>query len=240
MTQRFLHISSTIDSDFEAAYLKIRQIENRVYTDEEVKRLPFSKKQKDEWALRAKSARRFKRYLDQNHRNSSLLEVGCGNGWFTHLCSTSVTMAVGVDINLQELEQAARLFGVENTQFHYWNLFESSPFNRKFNLIVLNAAVQYFDNFNALMERLKDLLVENGEIHIIDSPFYKKEDIPAAQKRTVEYYSNKAVPGMAANYYHHDLSLLTDFDELYKGRVSKIQKLLLGKDSPFSWYRYIK
>lgn len=232
-----LNFISPIDAEFEVAYLKIRRIENRVYTDDEVKLLPASKKQTSEWKLRAKSADRFKRYLAEQHAESLLLEIGCGNGWFTNFCSNQVKKAVGVDINSTELKQATKLFGKEKTQFYYWNLFDKSPFVELFDLIVLNASVQYFEDFKSLVNRLKSLLKKGGEIHIIDSPFYKKTEISSAKERTQAYYAERGASNMAKQYFHHDIKEVADFEELYKGKRSKFQKLFFGKDSPFSWYR---
>lgn len=238
MNQDFLHICSPIHAEFETAYLKVRRLEQRVYSDEEVRRLPKSKKQENEWKLRSKSAFRFVKYLKEKHQNSKLLEIGCGNGWFTNYCSNHVSTATGVDINSTELKQAVRLFGSERVQFYLWDLFEKSPFEHLFDVIVLNASVQYFENFDALIERLKRLLNSQGEIHIIDSPFYDASDIPSAKRRTKDYYASKGVDIMAEQYYHHSIQNIVDFDELYKGRTSKLNKLIFGKDSPFSWYRY--
>lgn len=239
MHQDFLHICSPIKAEFEVAYLKVRRLEDRVYSDEEVKNLPYSEKQKEEWKMRAKSAERFRKYLNKKHQNSRLLEIGCGNGWFTNYCAKSVKSAIGVDINSTELKQAAKLFGNSHTQFYYWDLFTDSPFEDKFDIIVLNAAVQYFENFKKLIDQLKTLLKKDGEIHIIDSPFYQSKEIAAAKSRTKTYYSQKGVEHMAKQYFHHDVKVLKQFTLLYKGRKSKLEKLILGKDSPFSWYKTV-
>lgn len=233
--QHNYHIISTLNSDFEDSYISIRNKENRVYSDKEVAQLPNSTKQANEWNLRKKSAKRFVEYLSKNHSKSTLLEIGSGNGWFTHLCSQQVKHACGVDLNHTELEQAARVFPKENLHFYYWDLFTESPFDFRFDIIVLNAVVQYFPNFNLLLNRLKDLLNPNGEIHFVDSPFYLNNDISAAQQRTKDYYTKMGVPEMSKYYFHHNLNSVKDFDVLYK--PNKVKQLLKGKDSPFCWYK---
>jgi 2-polyprenyl-3-methyl-5-hydroxy-6-metoxy-1,4-benzoquinol methylase len=177
-----LHVITPILNEFESAYIKVRDLENRVYSDEEAALLPYSKKQENEWKLRAKSAKRFEDYLAKNHSQSNLLEIGCGNGWFSHLCSNCVKSVSGVDLNKTELEQAASVFQKDNLNFYYWNIFTDSPFENKFDVIVLNAVVQYFESFDKLLLILQSLLNQNGEIHFIDSPFYISEEIPNAKK----------------------------------------------------------
>ncbi len=42
----------------------------------------------------------------------AILELGCGNGWLSHLLSQSLQRDVcGIDVNRTELTQAARMFG---------------------------------------------------------------------------------------------------------------------------------
>ncbi len=231
-----LHTISPIQSNFESAYIKVRDLENRVYSDSEVEQLPHSIKQKSEWKLRAKSAKRFENYLTETHSQSNLLEIGCGNGWYSHLCSKHLKSVCGVDLNLTELEQASRVFKKDKLNFYYWNLFTKSPFKKDFDIIVLNAVVQYFPDFNILFSRLKELLNTKGEIHIIDSPFYAAIEIAAAQKRTQDYYAKMAVPEMSNFYFHHDKKELKDFEVLYA--PNKFRQILSGKDSPFTWYRF--
>ena len=231
-------------STFEEHYLKVRQLEGRVYSDEKVAQLPELEKNDphhSEWKLRAKSAKRFLNYLKENPQKSKLLEIGCGNGWFTHHCSEYVANAVGIDVNHTELEQAKRVFKKENLTFKYWDIFTPSPFKFKFDYIVLNAVVQYFPNSDLLITRLKELLADKGEIHIIDSPFYKPNEIDAAKKRTERYYKKMGVPEMAELYYHHSLTDIFDFECLYEpGSSVKLLRFLKEKDSPFGWYRWKK
>jgi len=234
-----VYIASAVNNDFSDAYIKIREKEQRVYSEEVVKNLPITTKehpQYEEWKLRQKSTNRFTNYLEDNLFNS-LLEIGCGNGWFTHQCSKKVENAIGVDINLQELEQAAKVF--TNTQYLYWDIFEADPFNQQFDIIVLNAVVQYFPDFDKLINRLSSLLNPKGEIHIIDSPFYQADKIEAAKQRTEAYYRSMNVPEMSINYFHHSVDFIKNFEALYTPQTSKIKQLIKGKDIPFGWYKKI-
>lgn len=250
--QNGVYIGCPINSSFSDAYLKVRDLEGRVYSDELVSQLPYMPKnhvQYNEWKLRQKSTNRFVDYLSfisinsiqaplrMTAKNASLLEIGCGNGWFTAQCSKYVKNAIGVDINLQELEQGARVFKQPNLHFLYWDIFTETPFTQKFDIIVLNAVVQYFQDFEKLKERLFELLSSNGEIHIIDSPFYQKNEVELAQQRTKDYYSKTGVEEMIGEYHHHTFDAIKDFEVLYQPTNSRIAKLIKGKDMPFGWYR---
>ena len=77
---------SDIDDAFEKLYLQVRKKENRIYSDDEIKLLPYASKinpHKNEWALRTKSFLRFREYLSHKKSKLNILDLGCGNGWFT-------------------------------------------------------------------------------------------------------------------------------------------------------------
>lgn len=159
--------------DFEGFYLKVREIEGRVYTDEFVQQLPYPPAdhiQKKEWDLRIKTIDRFCTYLKENNSINSILDLGCGNGWFSHFVSQQVSAAVlGVDVNKMELEQAGRVFNQVNLSFAYGDLFHPDFPVQKYDLIVMNSSAHYFESFQILIDKLKTLLHTGGEIHLLDS-----------------------------------------------------------------------
>ena len=113
------------------------------------------------------------------------IDVGCGNGWFSNTLTLNNNEVVGLDINSLELEQAARVFKKEKLAFVYGNLFKiNEPFINQFDLIVLNASIQYFSDINELVTKLKTFLKPSGEINIIESPFYYKKESIDDKKRT--------------------------------------------------------
>lgn len=235
-------LASKPTNDFSDAYIKVRQNEGRIYSDDELTGLPqiaTNHRHADEWKLRQKSARRFADYLEKNKQDALLLEIGCGNGWFTRWCAKHVKTAVGIDVNHQELEQAARVFESNNIHFAYWNIFSDNPFNAKFDVIVLNAVIQYFPNFEKLLSCLKKHLSPGGEIHILDSPFYQANAVDLAKQRTQAYYQKAGVPEMAEHYFHHSIDAISDFEVLYQPSQNKLKRLIKGKDMPFGWYKKV-
>ncbi|MDC8003231.1 class I SAM-dependent methyltransferase [Aureisphaera galaxeae] len=228
---------------FGDSYVAVREKEGRILTDEEVSQLPYVAKENrnaGEWQMRNKSAARFISYL-RNKSKSTILEVGCGNGWFSHAMAFGSHSVVGLDINVPELEQAARVFKKENLQFVYGDLFAiGDVFKHRFDIIVLNASVQYFEDFDRLFGKLKAFLTPKGEIHIIDSPFYPATEVADAKKRTEEYYKGLGFPEMAQYYFHHSLEAIKDFTFLYRPKNSLWNRALGKKDSPFPWVCFRK
>ena len=229
------------DTNFSMHYLAVREKENRILTDCEVLKLPNL--DKHEWPFRVKPTERFINYISLKKKSLQVLTIGCGNGWFTNKIAevSEINQVIGLDINREELEQAARTFPKKNTQFVYGDIFKiSEHFEAQFDIITLNGAVQYFEDFEGLMKLLKSFLKSKGEIHIIDSPFYKASTINEAKERTKAYYMEVGVPEMAQQYHAHSINLVKNFDTLYIYKKNIIHKILGKKDSPFSWYRFIK
>jgi len=238
-----VYILSEINDEFESLYLKVRNKEKRIYSDTEIDNLPFipdSNPHKNEWKLREKSFLRFKDYLKIQNEKLNILDLGCGNGWFSGNLSKDFNHDFFcVDVNLSELKQGERVCDSEKIKFIYADIFKADFPTDFFSLIILNASVQYFFNLKKLFNRLFKLLTINGEIHIIDSPFYSVDEAQNAKKRTVDYYSSINFPGMAQYYHHHSFKELMEFNTkiLYNPSSikNKIGCLFLIKDSPFPW-----
>ncbi len=201
------HSPSELNQEKENDYLEVRRKEGRILPDEVVKNLPhipaFSPYAL-EWKWRERSFHRFLRRLPQ-HAVLRILDLGCGNGWMANRLAENPNWTVwAVDLNREELEQGARLFGRENLQFIYADVLQGVLPEKQFDVVVLAGAVQYFPDLKALLIVLHKLLKTNGEIHILDTPFYKNDsEKMAARQRTMAYYSEIGAPQMAKHYHHH-------------------------------------
>ncbi|MCU0412952.1 MAG: methyltransferase domain-containing protein [Ignavibacteriaceae bacterium] len=240
-----IYILSEINNEFEKIYLKLREKENRIFSDDEVKKLPFasdSNPHKKEWDLRVKSFQRFKEYLKSKKQNLNIIDLGCGNGWFSgQLSKTFNHIFFCVDVNLPELKQGRKVFNSAQIKFAYADIFKAEIPFASVDIIIINAAVQYFPDTKKLMEKLLTLINEDGEIHIIDSPFYSESEVGNASNRTTDYYRSIGFPEMTKNYFHHAFSELSEFnyEVLYnpKSFNKKVLRLLSLKDSPFPWIK---
>ncbi len=103
--------------------------------------------------------------------------------------------------------------------------------------------MQYFPDLKILLGKLLNLIKENGEIHIIDSPIYTVNEAIQAKQRTRDYYLSLGFPEMSNNYYHHNWNEFRGFKyKLLYNPLSVIKKLrqLIVKDSPFPWIKISK
>jgi ubiquinone/menaquinone biosynthesis C-methylase UbiE len=234
--------------EFEKNYIEVRSIEGRIYSDEEVKKLPFassSNPHKYEWEMRAKSFLRFKEYLSKKKGELNIMDFGCGNGWFSIQLSKNFNHNFYcIDVNLIELEQGARINKSDKVKFFYANIFTSEILSLSFDLVIINSSIQYFRNCTDLITRLLSFLNSGGELHIIDSPIYHPGKVNAAKERTDKYYRELGFPQMSEFYYHHSTEKLEDFNYTYlynpNSFKKKISKKIFSENSPFPWIKIIK
>ncbi len=232
---------NSINPDFETAYLQVRKQEGRLLTDEQVVQLPQVKGPfEEEWKLRATSAAWFRDYLSKRFdRPFTVLEIGCGNGWFCNFLNTLDHAQVkGLDVNKPELEQADRLFG-DSIDFFLGSLMaDDFQFPEHVDVIIFNASFQYFEDPDKVLDVCKKMLKTGGEVHILDTSFYHPFKLKKARERSQDYYTQQRVPAMSGHYHHHS----TDFIQRHKGRILKSPssrlKRLLGKPYPFYWVSF--
>ncbi|MBL7779566.1 MAG: class I SAM-dependent methyltransferase [Saprospiraceae bacterium] len=194
----------------EHLYLEVRRREGRVPSDEELLQLPEVTQPPAlarEWRWRKRAFQRLDNYLNRRFREFPIrvLDLGCGNGWMSNLLAANPLRSVtAVDLNETELEQGSRVFRRDNLQFVYGDILQDGWPEQSFEVIVLAASVQYFPDLGELIATLKKLLTPNGEIHLLDSNFYRDAAATdAARKRTEAYYEQVGVPEMAGYYHHH-------------------------------------
>src|SRR3569833_1948339 len=112
----------------------------------------------------------------------------------------------GLDINQIEITQANRVFDADNLEFIY-DLFNEDTFeDEQFDVIVFAASLQYFESAQKTLELALSLLREGGEVHIIDTHFYRPEELPKANERSRGYYNSLGFPQKTDKYFHHSIS----------------------------------
>ena len=242
-THEVVYLSKTISSDFEKEYIKLRSSEGWIYPDEMVLTLPDINKSAvhaTEWKYRKISAERILKYLERK-KAENILELGCGNGWFTNLISKrKKSITVGVDINETELIQAARLFSNEHTLFVYGDIFEPVWPTGCFNMIILNSSLQYFPNPQLLISKLLSLLTPNGEIHILDSPMYLNiKQAEMASTRSKLYFDSIGFTNQLKHYHHHPMNVLSNYKYSVMYDPANwhfiIEKYITYQWTPFPW-----
>ncbi|MBS1777798.1 MAG: class I SAM-dependent methyltransferase [Bacteroidetes bacterium] len=223
----------------ERLYYNVRNKEGRIISDETLKQLPYADSSNpyyNEWQLRAKNMERFLAYLKKRKQSSiKILDVGCGNGWMTHLLYEAGFDVTGTDLNMEELQQAEHVFGTdEKLKWLYANVLTDSIPGAPFDLIIFGASCQYFPDIASLTEKLLPLLSPGGEIHLLDSIFYSDGEVTEAALRSKEYYTSLGFPEMAGYYHHHSLH------SLKKAGYTKVHPGLFSKATPLQWWKTIK
>ena len=236
--------------DFEEQYIRLRKKEGWLYSDAEVGQLPDPPNASAEhakiWKLRKNSAGQFLQYCKAKNKPLKILETGCGNGWFSAKIAASASgfSVVGTDINFFELKQAARVFQNDNLHFVLADIFNSPFPESEFDIIVFNGSIQYFPELKTILSKAKSLLNTNGEIHILDSPFYSNEaEAATATVRTAVYYRQMNAPEMAGSYSHHLLKTLEacGAEFLYKPQKKTLFERISGNTKhPFVWAKIEK
>jgi ubiquinone/menaquinone biosynthesis C-methylase UbiE len=224
-------------------YLRVREKEGRLYSDEIVARLPFipdGHPLATEWHARSTSAWRLIRYLTARQKSLFILDLGCGNGWLSNLLAEARHHVIGLDQNRYELKQAARVFSSNpNVSFLEADIFSAPFIAESFDAIILASVLQYFPNAPDLISVLSKYLKPQGEIHILETPLYSDHELDAAVLRSHQYYASLGFPEMSDCYFHHRASALNVFHpkKLYHPRALTLRlKRWLGQsDSPFPW-----
>src|SRR5882757_2465665 len=73
----------------------------------------------------------------------------------------------------------------------------------QFDCIVFAASIQYFPSLKKALYKTLSCLKPGGEIHVLDTPFYKPENLERAKRQTLAYYTSFGYPEMADYYFHH-------------------------------------
>lgn len=232
--------------DWADTYLRARRREGRVLDDDLVASLPHLPRSHPlaaEWRYRADSCDRLYRYV-LGRSPARVVELGCGNGWLANrLAAAPVSLVVGADVNVVELEQARRVFRRPNLEFVVCDIDEAPLPVARPDLVVLASTLQYVARPVELIGRLLDQAAPGGEVHVLDSPLYAPDALDAARQRTEQHYAGIGVPEMADHYHHHtwdDLEPLA-YDLLYDPRSlrPRLERRWLRRPRAlFPWLRF--
>lgn len=227
---------------FEKQYIQVRSLEGRLYTDEELIRLPeigAAHPHFREWQTKKRASGRLLRYLSARKMAMDILEVGCGNGWLTHqLAEMPDTRVTGIDINFTELQQAARVFSNDpNLRFIHGDIRSGILEDRKFDIILFADSLQYFPAAKKILHLCLSHLKRGGEIHLLDTPFYRSEDVNLEARRTLAYYTSFGYPEMADYYFHHAFTDLRPFHYTFLYNPKNFRNRFFRSRAPFPWIR---
>jgi ubiquinone/menaquinone biosynthesis C-methylase UbiE len=231
---------------FEEQYIHIRDKEQRIFSIDEIRKLPEVKKDHKhvaEWKVRQKSIERFVRFLKKK-RITAALDIGCGTGFFANILSQHCDKVSGIEVNLKELKQAAEAFkSNKKIEWYYTDILNRKVFGEgAFDLITFCCSFQYFPDVKEILDTCFYYLKPGGSVHIIDSPFYKEEEQLKAQNATHGYYQSMGFDTLAQHYFHHTWDDIKSYPYKIHYQKSKeiFSSLFTKHDSPFPWIEIIK
>jgi 2-polyprenyl-3-methyl-5-hydroxy-6-metoxy-1,4-benzoquinol methylase len=225
---------------FEQQYIAVRKAENRLYKDEAVAQLPAIHSHHPhsrEWAIRKKSCTALTKFLSKKNKPLAILEVGCGNGWLCHqLALIPQSTVTGIDVNTIELKQAASVFNkIKNLSFTTASL-SNFVSNIQYDAIIFAASIQYFPSLSEIIEAALQQTAPGGEVHILDSPFYKSEAAAMdAEERSLQHYQQLGYPEMAVYYFHQSISDLPQHATV-QYNPQHWRSRLTRPHNPFPWF----
>lgn len=232
---------------FVDAYLRARGHEGRLLADDIVRMLPEvpdNDAHADEWRQRADSAARFRRYLAVIKRPIDVVDLGCGNGWFTaRMAQLEHVTAIGIEMNTEELGQARRVFGNwPRLSFREGDIRCCDLGDRRPDVIVLASTLQYVADPRKLLSDLFESSGQGTEVHVLDTPIYGADDVAAARQRTREHYERIGVPEMSEHYHHHQWQIFEghSMEMMYRpdSIVHRVERRVLKRPrAPFPWIR---
>ncbi len=233
--------------EFDGLYYDFRKFDGRIYSDEQLSVLPNyngpNKKLVKEWKGRKHAADMMIDHIKKKFTGkTNILDLGCGVGWLTNQLSELPDSSVyAVDIVQEELVQAAKVFDKPNVQFIYGNIYRGILPENSFNVVVLSGCIEFFPNLKTLFENAFKVLKKGGEVHIINSPIYKPEQVEKQEEKMNKFFEDSGFALMKRHYFYHTDKELEEYKaelkynpDTFGGKLSR--KFLSSADSPHSWY----
>jgi SAM-dependent methyltransferase len=231
---------------FEEQYLLIRDKEHRIFSIDEIRKLPEVNREHphyQEWKIRQKSIDRFLHFL-KGKKMEHTLDIGSGTGFFAHMLTRYCQNVAGVEVNFSELKQAVTAF--ENNERLKWfcvDIMQRKVFAAaSFDLITFCCSFQYFPDVKEIIDTCFYYLKPGGSVHIIDTPFYDADEVEQAKKASQNYYQSMGFGELAQHYFHHSWDSLVPYDPVvhYRKKKRSFLSFFDGADSPFPWIELIK
>lgn len=179
-----------------------------------------------------RKVRLVERYAGYN--KGTLLDVGCGTGYFLHEADTAGFEVTGVEKSNQARESAI-------SQFHL-NIeeeLENIDSKRSFNVITLWHVLEHLEKLNESIEKIKSLLTENGTLVVAlpnhqsyDAEVYGRHwaayDVPRHLWHFTPHTVEKLMRKHGLNVVKHytmplDAFYISLLSESYKGHVGLLR-----------------
>lgn len=208
--------TNPVNDTFLDHYRKLCRQEGNQFSDSEVAQLPelsSTHKRYQEWKFRVNSCKKLLRAIKSKGNRINILDIGCGNGWLTaKLSGLTSGKVMGIDISASHITQAKKIFtSFQNLQFIEADIRKGIPDEIKFDIIVIASSIEYFSSLTDLISLSLKHLGLLGEIHIVDSRFYRAAEMVAVREKFKNYFTRIGIPGMTRFYFPHLLEEMEPF-----------------------------
>lgn len=139
-------------------------------------------------------------------RGKRVLDVACGEGYGTFLLSNLATSVVGVDISMESIAHAKKVYNSPRLQFQQGNILNLEFPDSAFDLVISFETLEHLAEQKQMMNELKRVLTPNGVL-VVSSP-----------NRPV-YNKNNG----KANEYHVKELDFSEFNDLLDSYFSEIE-----------------
>lgn len=215
--------------------------DNRIWADEEAIEFPktfFYNLHREEWAIKAEMASAVRNYLYHEAKSVySVLEVGCGCGWFSNILSNFTKGSIlGIDQDASQIEQATRLFSKENLAFRRGDFLQTRLRKSSFDYIIIIDSHQWLGPIEQIISRAKSLLTPGGELHILSSSLPSNRTIQKRKDAFSQYCADKLMDSVPQHLHWSSKEdfFAHGFEEL--NSPSLINRLL-GRQKTGTWMR---
>lgn len=143
-----------------------RESEISKYTPEKLRNLPFTEDDPGMWSLRQEDLRLVQSHIQSNYKTA--LEFGAWNGWLTHHLAKSGLKTTAIDHFTHEIDGlGAKMHYKEDWRTIQMDHERLELLDEKFDLIIANRCLGYFENPEKILPALKAMLNPNGTIIFI-------------------------------------------------------------------------
>lgn len=168
-------------------YETVRRAEGRFSADAAYYRaLPFqdlSGRLSPDWRIRAASFRAFQKVIPPN---SSVLDLGAGNGWLSNRLALDGHDVYAVDLLVNPEDGLGTWQNYESSFTPIQAEFLHLPFpDSSADIAIFNASLHYAENYKATLVEALRVVGQNGLLIIIDSPVY--HDTESGRKMLAEH-----------------------------------------------------
>ena len=244
----FLHEETPEEIARGELLMRLDKRENHLYDDAEVREFPntFSYNlHKEEWKEKSDLFDRFLKYLNKRLPEAPqpyvVLHLCSGNGWLpAKLAERKDFQVIGLENRKWLLEQAVRVFYKTNIKFLYGDLLKKPFGPEAFDVIIIDEALKYFPDLDQLLEACFQCLKPEGEIHLLNNPFYPASRIESQENELLLHLRQVSCETSGAHLFLHSTDSLRAYNFSLMAKKSGLSQLFGAKKNNHTWVRILR